>query len=255
MALSARALAAASMLAAASLLAAPALAHIDLLQPAARAPGRPDTALSRGPCGQRANARREEGVHVFRPGQAIDVVLDVYVQHVSYFRVAFDADGDDSFSDRPSMPSDPAADDPTLLPAADGELILDYIQDRTGGVERIEREITLPDVECERCTLQVIQFTYGLPLASATYYQCADLVLDAAAPGGEDEPPASGALGPGSGTAAGCSLSAPSAAPAASGGALAAVLAAVLAPALARRSSRRRAQGASDSIHWRKSST
>jgi hypothetical protein len=166
-----------------ALSAAPALAHIDLVSPPPRVPGRPDTTLSRGPCGQRNNARVDGSASVFRPGQTIDVVWDVYVQHVSYFRIAFDAEGDDSFSVRRSMPPDPAADDPTTLPAGEGELILDYVQDRSADVERVEQRLTLPDVECTRCTLQITQFTYGLPLDRATYHQCADLVLDANAPG------------------------------------------------------------------------
>jgi hypothetical protein len=171
-----------------ALSAAPALAHIDLISPPPRAPGAPDTNLSRGPCGQRDNGRVEALVSVFRPGQTIDVVWDVYVQHVSYFRVAFDDEGDDSFSVRRSMPADPAADDPTTLPAGEGELILGYLQDRSGDVERVEQRVTLPDVECARCTLQVTQFTYGLPIDDATYHQCADLVLDANAPGEQAGP-------------------------------------------------------------------
>jgi hypothetical protein len=157
--------------------ATPALAHIDLISPVPRAPGTPDTNLSQGPCGQRDNGRLAEKVATFRPGQTIDVVWDVYVQHVSYFRIAFDADGDDSFSARPSTPSDPAADDPTALAAGEGETILAYIEDRTGEIDHVEQQVTLPNVTCDNCTLQVIQFTYGLPIARATYHQCADLVL------------------------------------------------------------------------------
>lgn len=195
--------------------ATPAQAHINLLSPAPRTPGRPDTTLSSGPCGQRENGRREDGVSVFRPGQRIDVVWEVYVQHVSYFRISFDPDGDDSFSARPSMPSDPAADDPTALLPGEGEIILDYIEDPTGDLERVERQVTLPDVECSACTLQVIQFTYGLPLARATYHQCADIVLDAAAGGGgaaEGAPALEGAVDAGAGRgaepapASGCAL-------------------------------------------------
>lgn len=156
---------------------APALAHINLLSPVPRAPGRPDTNLSQRPCGQLANGRLADMVATFRPGETIDVVWDVYVQHVSYFRVAFDADGDDSFSARPPAPSDPRADDPTALPAGDGETILAYIEDRTGDIDHVEQQVTLPNVTCDSCTLQVIQFTYGLPIERATYHQCADLVL------------------------------------------------------------------------------
>jgi hypothetical protein len=169
---------AAGALAAGVLLAPRARAHINLLEPAARVPGLPDSTLVLGPCGQRRNERLEDRVSVFRPGQSIDMVWDVYVQHVSYFRIAFDPDGDDSFSTRPSAPSDAATDDPTQLPAGDGEIILDYILDRTGDVDHVERRVTLPSVECDRCTLQLTQLTYGLPLDEAFYYQCADVVLD-----------------------------------------------------------------------------
>jgi len=187
-------------------------AHIDLLEPPARVSGRPDSMLLRGPCGQRQNERDEERVSVFRAGQSIDVVWDAYVQHVSYFRIAFDPDGDDSFSTRPSSPRDASADDPTLLPAGGGEIILDYVLDPTGDVEHVERSVTLPDIECERCTLQLTQFTYGLPLDDAIYYQCADLVLE---PGEDDGAgPASaavdaGAVNAGEGSS-GCSIAATS---------------------------------------------
>jgi hypothetical protein len=157
--------------------ATPALAHIDLVSPVPRAPGAPDTNLSQGPCGQRDNGRLADKVATFRPGQTVDVVWDVYVQHVSYFRIAFDVDGDDSFSARPLAPNDPAADDPTALPAGDGETILAYIEDPTGDIDHVEQQVTLPNVTCDNCTLQLIQFTYGLPIARATYHQCADLVL------------------------------------------------------------------------------
>jgi hypothetical protein len=244
--------------------AAPALAHIDLRSPAPRVHGFPDTTLSRGPCGQRSNVRGTDSVTVFRPGQTIDVVWDVYVQHVSYFRVAFDADGDDSFSSRSSTPDDPAADDPTIFAAGDGETILAYVEDHTGDVDHVEQRVTLPDIECDNCTLQLIQFTYGLPLRDATYYQCADLVLDAVAPGGQagaltldagNASPTVGALAPTDDDAGGCALRTPGgrAAP----GALAS-LSVLLAAALRRRRylGRRHAQrSASDSIDGPSSST
>jgi hypothetical protein len=176
-------------------------AHINLLEPPARVPGQPDSTLSLGPCGQRQNERIQDRASVFRAGQTIDLVWDVYVQHVSYFRIAFDPDGDDSFSTRPSSPRDIASDDPTQLSAGEGEIILDYILDRAGDVEHVERSVTLPDMECERCTLQLTQFTYGLPLDDALYYQCADLVLEGHAEGAAGA--ASGSSSAGAGPALG----------------------------------------------------
>ena len=159
----------------------PGHAHIDLQSPPARAPGRPDTYLRRAPCGQIDNARDPQQVSTFEPGQEIVVEWDVYQQHVSYFRVAFDLDGDDSFSQRTSQPSDAATDDLTQLRPNPGERILAYVEDDAGRIDHVAEPVTLPDVECERCTLQVIQFTYGLPLREAYYYQCADIVLRRAA--------------------------------------------------------------------------
>jgi hypothetical protein len=200
----------AGILAAAScatwLIAAPCLAHIDLESPTPRAPGKPDSNLGERPCGQRRNARTADKLNEFRPGESIDVLVDVYVQHPSYFRFAFDQDGDDSFSARPSAPSDPMSDDPTTLPAGEGEQILAYVLDPTGDLERIEQALTLPNVQCDNCTLQLTQFIYGLPLADATYYQCADIVL--AGPLASPELGAGGAEARGvDGEGGGCSLS------------------------------------------------
>ena len=151
-------------------------AHINLLSPAARQPGRPEGMLRIGPCAQRQNARVPDTATVFRPGEVIDVSVEVYVQHPSYFRIAFDPDGDDSFSTPSSIPEDPAT-DPTTLPAAEGELVLAYVHDRTGDVDHIEQSVTLPNEPCDACTLQVTQVTYGLPVREGIYFQCADITL------------------------------------------------------------------------------
>jgi hypothetical protein len=63
--------------------------------------------------------------------------------------------------------------------------LLDGIPDTPGGGQS-SVTVTLPDVECERCTLQVIQVMddkppYMVP-GNDIYYQCADLVLRRAAP-------------------------------------------------------------------------
>src|SRR5262245_33589589 len=55
-------------------------AHINLLSPAARQPGKPEGMLRVGPCAQRRNARVPETATVFRPGESIDVSVEVYVQ-------------------------------------------------------------------------------------------------------------------------------------------------------------------------------
>lgn len=218
-------------------LAAPSHAHINLRSPAPRVPGIPDSTLSLAPCGQRDSARIPERATTFEPGQRIEVIWDVYVRHPSYFRIAFDLEGEDSFSARRSMPDDPATDDLGQLTPGEGEFILDYIPDPNGNLDRVERTVTLPDRECERCTLQVIQFTYGLPIDKATYHQCADIVLRRSGP----VLPDAGTLGPGEPRAdagrdaTGCTL-APVRPPALGWAAFGALGVA----ALARRSARRR---------------
>jgi hypothetical protein len=223
--------------AALSMSTSPSRAHIDLRTPLARAPGRPDTFLGEKPCGQVANARDPERVSTFEPGQTIVVEWDVYQRHVSYFRVALDLDGDDSFSERPSRPAGPDSDDPTQLAPNPGERILAYVEDEGAQLDHVAQPVTLPDEECERCTLQVIQFTYGLPLRDATYHQCADLVLKRTAPG-EGDAGSGGvgmdALAGSSPSAAGCALSAPGRAPGERGLALAALAVTALARRRAR---------------------
>ncbi len=154
------------------------LAHIDLLSPQPRASGRPGSNLDTGPCGQRSPVRVADKVSAFRPGETITVTWDAYVQHPSYFRLAFDLEGDDSFSERSSAPADPARDDPTELLPGEEELILDYVVDHAGELEHVEHPITLPREACVNCTLQLTQFIYDVPLRDAVYYQCVDMVLE-----------------------------------------------------------------------------
>jgi hypothetical protein len=83
-------------------------------------------------------------------------------------------------------------------------VLVDGIPDRAGGGTD-EQEVTLHDVECERCTLQLIQMMTDKPPdgdGNDRYFQCADLALRAGAPAegeyvGPDVPP-------------GCSCAAPS---------------------------------------------
>jgi hypothetical protein len=197
--------------AALSTLAASGSAHIDLKSPLVRVPGRPDTSLRRGPCGQYTNARDPERVSRFESGQSIVIDWEVYQQHVSYFRIALDIDGDDSFSERTSQPMDAVTDDLEGLAPNPGERILAYVEDDEASIDHVTRTVTLPDVECDNCTLQVIQFTYGLPLYQATYYQCADIEIvraaRAQAPSASDAGADGPATGAEDGAASGCALS------------------------------------------------
>lgn len=111
---------------------------------------------------------------MFEPGASVEVTWVETTNHRSYYRVAFDVDGDDDFPSFLGNGVGTEGIDPRALCPVDGQVILAYdMEDRSGGSHTLS--VRLPDVECERCTLQVIQFMYdtGRPY----YYQCADLAL------------------------------------------------------------------------------
>jgi hypothetical protein len=165
-------------------LAAPAAAHIELLAPKKRVAG-----LKTGPCGERDSVRGDD-VCEYRPGATITVAWDETVDHPGHYRIAFDEDGDDDFFDPASF--DDVSGGPGVL--------LDGIGDRdVGGDDRgYTQDITLPSVECDNCTLQVVQMmTDKAPYGDGNdlYYQCADIVLSESAP----EVPAAGCTADGAG--------------------------------------------------------
>ena len=151
--------------------AGPASAHIQLTAPRPRVSG-----LKTGPCGER-DSTRSTNVCEFQPGATITVSWNETVDHPGHFRIAFDEDGDDGFAN------------PTSFEDVSGGpgVLLDGIADRdVGGSDSgYQQQITLPAVECDNCTLQVIQvMTDKSPYGDGNdiYYQCADLVLSSTAP-------------------------------------------------------------------------
>ncbi len=155
---------------------APAAAHLNLMYPPPRT-----TSLKTGPCGA-ADSTRGATVTTLLPGQTITVTWDEFVDHPGHFRIAFDDDGQDIFRD------------PSSFEDVSGEpgVLLDGIADRSGG-GIYSQEVTLPDIECDNCTLQVIQvMSDKAPYGDGNdmYYQCADLVLSADADPDEQPPPA-----------------------------------------------------------------
>lgn len=161
-------------------------AHIDLLEPEARAHGtaaRGDTDidensnLKSGPCGQ-IDTGRSSRVATYAPGQTITVRVREENAHASYLRVSLDLDGED-FPLRSTVPAAPETQEEAL--AAETALGLEGLlavvredNDTAGFVHEIE--VTLPDTTCTNCTLQVMQFMYDDP-GAPFYFQCADLVL------------------------------------------------------------------------------
>jgi len=208
------------------LLPSSALAHIDLIEPNARAHGTAasgdmmidsNTNQKSGPCGQATNMRTTDRVTTYAPGEMITVRVSEETPHESYIRVSIDLDGDDDFPTRPTT----AAESQEVAQAAeemlDTEGTLLAVVRETNGLPNFVHEITvtLPEETCDNCTLQVIQFMYGAP--NPYYYQCADIVI--AEDGGGGEAGAGGQAGMGGGGAGGASGSAGAAGMGASGAA------------------------------------
>jgi uncharacterized protein (TIGR03382 family) len=142
-------------------------AHVALTEPPARDPR---DYVKDGPCG-RAGSSPEEVVATFVKGDTIMVRWDEFVPHPGHFRLSFSVEGDSAFVD----PTD--YDD--FYPA--DNVLLDDIED-PDGVGDHSVELTLPDVECDACVLQLIQVMtdkapWGPDGGNELYYQCADIRL------------------------------------------------------------------------------
>jgi hypothetical protein len=190
-------------LAACALAALPARAHIDMQGPL----------MSRGgdqkqsPCD---GARGDGPVYTFEPGSTITLTVNEVIPHPSYFRIAFDDDGDDAFVEPASI--DPIdsnrrcpynADDQcgesdfcNVTSATGGATVLwDNIDPHLAGAPRSYTwNVKLPDVECDNCVIQVLQVMEDVvhgaycPTGSCTdsslediYHRCIDIVLQSGA--------------------------------------------------------------------------
>ena len=123
--------------------------------------------IKEGPCGREGGAPGEYR-YTYAPGATIAIVFDEFIDHPGYFRVAFDDEGDDDFVD-PVEPGDFFT---------NATVLMDPIQDGDGGKYRID--VTLPDIECDQCTLQLVQVMTDKPPygdGNDLYYNCIDLEL------------------------------------------------------------------------------
>jgi hypothetical protein len=172
----------ASAFSALSLLAISALAHVELQSPMPRAKGQSEGNLKNTPCGQNADGRTDR-VTVFEPGQTITIAFNEFIDHPSYYRVAFDPDGD-TFPMRSGVPAN-AVETIEAARAAEqalfqgtGSVLLAVVPEVNGKAS--SATVTLPNMECENCTLQLIEFMYDKADPQHGYYQCADIALRSA---------------------------------------------------------------------------
>jgi hypothetical protein len=191
-----------------------AAAHIRITSPTPRS----STDLKERHCGMAGSARAN--VQTLRPGSSLHLVWDEYIVHPGWFRISFQQNGD-TF-EIPPVGAGGAGSYPTenltgkTDPATGSLIIADRIAHGT-----LSMDVTLPNVECTNCTLQLTQMMTDKPpysidtLSNDIYYTCVDLVLSASAPtpdagGGTGTGPDGGSPGTGGNnggsTGGGCSV-------------------------------------------------
>lgn len=153
-------------------------AHLGLMDPVSRYGM---LTLKDPPCG-RTGGLRGENIYTFSPGETIEIRWNEYIDHPGHYRVSFDDDGDDAFTNPRCIMNCTSRSDPPTVFEFDSALpvLLDNIPDMVGGDYAVS--VTLPNVECDNCTIQVIQvMTDKRPITfpgDDLYYQCIDVVLE-----------------------------------------------------------------------------
>lgn len=169
-----------SLLALAILLApAVAAAHVRITAPTPRS----STDLKARHCGVTGSPRAN--IHTVKPGSSLHLVWDEYIVHPGWFRISFQQNGD-TFEIPPASSGGgyPTENLTGKIDPGTGSLIIaDRIAHGT-----LSMDVTLPNVECTNCTLQLIQMMTDKPPYSINttsddiYFACVDLVLSASAP-------------------------------------------------------------------------
>lgn len=139
-------------------------AHFSLVYPSARYPDQFGE-----PCGRNPDTGRDN-VTVLQSGSSLTISATQTIGHPGYFRVSFDADGQNDFVNPPFYGVFYIA--PSVL--------LDNIPVPPASAP-LSVTITLPNIECSNCTLQVLEVLsdHYPPWGDGDdlHYQCADLVL------------------------------------------------------------------------------
>lgn len=117
-------------------------------------------------------AKGDGTVYTFEPGTTITLSVSEDIPHPSYFRIAFDDDGDDGFVEPASIkPIDPNRRCPFDADDQCGESDFCNVASTTGATvlwdnlnphlsnaaKAVSWNVKLPDIECENCTIQVLQ--------------------------------------------------------------------------------------------------
>lgn len=159
-------------------LGASAQAHIHLTSPLARTDSLTGDQKEQH-CGVLNQARNPARVTTFEPGETITVTWMETINHPGHFRIAFQPDG--AVFGIPPVPAGggfPTANQEGLDPVNNSIVLLDQIPDGT-----LSATVTLPNIECDNCTLQFIQLMTDKPpytvdaASDDIYFNCADIAL------------------------------------------------------------------------------
>ncbi|MDD9940116.1 MAG: hypothetical protein OXU20_03540 [Myxococcales bacterium] len=150
-------------------------------------------------------SQRGTNVYTYRPGATINISVRETISHPGYFRIAFDADGDDDFpvpegtsGEFGDCMGDPACGEGKEDYCSNETVLLDNLDPHASAgfltQETYTWSVTLPNIECDNCTLQIIQMMNDFNFhprpypADDIYYHCIDLVLSNDAPETNDTP-------------------------------------------------------------------
>lgn len=155
-------------------------AHIDLQRAGTHVAKYEQGALGadtkKGSCGN-PDGVATGAVYTYKPGETISISMAEYIRHPGYFRIAFDADGDDDFVDPrwivaldpDNRPGGCPIDDTDHCRRGDQATEGDFFNNETVLLDNLNPhgrdtaqptytwEVTLPEIECDNCTLQLVQ--------------------------------------------------------------------------------------------------
>ncbi len=134
-------------------------AHARIKVTGALVPRNNDAGIKTGPCG---GVPRLAQPAVYPPGATITVTWEETINHPGRYEFYFSPANDQNFQ---------------LL-----QTVVDT-QDGGGLPHQYSTQLTLPNVQCTDCTLQMIQVMTENPANPSLYYSCADIRLQAGAPG------------------------------------------------------------------------
>ncbi|MFO0727842.1 MAG: SCE4755 family polysaccharide monooxygenase-like protein [Myxococcota bacterium] len=136
------------------------------------------------PCGGEGAHTLSNIVTTFRPGQVITVRWQETIYHPGHWRIAIaenraDLPEPQVTTDANQLAVSATIVDPPVLPILADNL---FPVHGSGSNRMLQFDVTLPNITCAHCTLQVIQFMEGHGPPNYIYHHCADIALVPDAP-------------------------------------------------------------------------